>query len=134
MHEFSIAAAIVESVQAFADKQQATRILAVRLTIGEFTHLEHDQLRFCYESITTGTLLEGSTLEIETTDAAVRCPDCGYAGPPKYWDDALAVGLVPTLQCPECGKAAQPAEGHECAIKTVKFARDAESDIKQPAA
>jgi len=134
MHEFSIAAAIVESVQAFAEKQQASRIIEVRLTIGEFTHLEHDQLRFCFESITRATVLEGSTLEIETTDAAVRCPHCGYAGPPKYWEDALSVALVPTLQCPTCGKAAESAEGHECAIKTVKFAREAESDIEEPAA
>jgi len=41
---------------------------------------------------------------------------------------------VPTLQCPECGKAAEPAEGHECAIKTIKFVRDDESDFEEPAA
>jgi hydrogenase nickel incorporation protein HypA/HybF len=135
MHEFSIAAGLLESLQAFAEKQQAAKILEVRLTIGEFTHIEHDQLRFCYESITRcSTLLEGSVLEIQTAGAAVRCPHCGYAGPPKYWEDALSVTLIPTLQCPTCGKATQPAEGHECAIKTVKFIRDAESHIEQPAA
>jgi hydrogenase nickel incorporation protein HypA/HybF len=96
--------------------------------------VRHEQLRFCFESITRGTLLEDAALEIETSDAAVRCPHCGYAGPPKYWDGALSSVLVPTLQCPTCGKAAEPAEGHECAIKTVKFARDDDSYIEEPAA
>ena len=134
MHEFSIAAAIVESVQGFAEKQRASRIIEVRLTIGEFTHVEQEQLRFCFEAITKDTVLEGAALEIESSDAAVRCPHCGYAGPPKYWDGALASMPVPTLQCPACGKAAEPAEGHECAIKTVKFAREDDSAFKETAA
>jgi len=134
MHEFSIASAIVESVLGFAEKQRAARIVEVRLTIGEFTHIEQEQLRFCFHAITKETVLEDSALEIETSDAAVRCPHCGYAGPPKYWEGALSAALVPTLQCPECGKAAEPAEGHECAIKTIKFVRDDESDFEEPAA
>jgi hydrogenase nickel incorporation protein HypA/HybF len=134
MHEFSIAAALVESLENFAANQHASRILEVRLTIGEFTHIEHEQLRFCFQSITRGTVLDEATLEIETSDAAVRCPHCGYAGPPKYWEGALSAALVPTLQCPTCGKAAEPAEGHECAIKTVKFTRDDDADVEEPAA
>jgi hydrogenase nickel incorporation protein HypA/HybF len=130
MHEFSIAASLVESLMAFAEKQRAAQVIEVRLTIGEFTHIEHEQLRFCFQSITTGTLLENSALEIDTSDAAVRCPHCGYAGPPKYWDGALEGALVPTLQCPECGKSAEPAEGHECTIKTVKFTREDEPEYE----
>jgi len=125
-----MAAAIVENLLAFAEKQRAAKILEVRLIIGEFTHIEQEQLRFCFQSITQGTAIEDSALAIETSDAAVRCPHCGYAGPPKYWEDALAVALVPTLQCPRCGKAAEPAEGHECAIKTVKFTRNDDSDTE----
>jgi len=131
MHEFSIASSIVESVLAFAEKQRAARIVEVRLTIGEFTHIEQEQLRFCFQAITKDTVLEDSTLEIETSDAAVRCPHCGYAGPPKYWEGALSAALVPTLQCPACGKAAEPAEGHECAIKTVRFSREADSNFEE---
>jgi hydrogenase nickel incorporation protein HypA/HybF len=135
MHEFSIAASIVENVEAFAEKQRASRVLEVTLLIGEFTHLERDQLRFCFESITReNPMLEGALLEIESSDAAVRCPHCGYAGPPKYWDGALAGTSVPTLQCPGCGKTAEPAEGHECAIKAVKFVTGDEIDCEEPVA
>lgn len=128
MHELSIASAIVESVLDFAEKQHATRVIAVRLAIGEFTHIEAEQVRFCFQAIAKGTVLEEAVLEIERADAAVQCRHCGYAGPPKYWDGALAGTLVPTLQCPTCGKTAEPAEGQECSIKTVKFAREEESN------
>jgi len=136
MHEFSIAADIVENLLAFAQKQRASRVIEVRLTIGEFTRIEHEQLRFCFHAITRETPLQDTALEIDTSDAAVRCPHCGYAGPPKYWDGALNDTQVPTLQCPVCGQAAEPADGHECAIRTVKFARedDSDLDLHQPAA
>lgn len=134
MHEFSIASAIVENVLAFAQVQRAARIIEVRLEIGEFTHIEQEQLRFCFQAITKETLLEDAALEIETPDAAVRCPHCGYAGPPKYWDGALSGALVPTLECPDCGKAAEPAEGQDCAIKTIRFTRDEDIDAEEPAA
>jgi len=124
MHEFSIASSIVENLLSLAAEQRVAKFLEVRLTIGEFTHIEAEQLRFCFHSITKDTVLEDAALEIETSDAAVRCPHCGYAGPPQYWDGALSATLVPTLQCPECGRAAEPAEGHECSIKAVKFVRN----------
>jgi hydrogenase nickel incorporation protein HypA/HybF len=128
MHEFSIATSIVESVLETVERERASKVLEVRLVIGEFTHLEPEQLRFCFQSIVRGTLLEDAVLEIESSDAAVRCPHCGYAGPPKYWDGALSSVLVPTLQCPECGKAAEPAEGHECTIRAIKFTREEEKE------
>jgi hydrogenase nickel incorporation protein HypA/HybF len=123
VHEFSIAASIVESVLAFAAAQEAAKVLCVRITLGELTHIEAEQLSFCYESITKETPLDGSTLEIETAAARVRCLSCSYAGPPKYWDGALGFAAVPTLQCPDCGKTTEILEGEECAIKTVKFTR-----------
>lgn len=124
MHELSIASALMEKVLAFAEEQRATRVLVVRVALGELTHLQRDQLCFCYEAITKQTPIEGSTLEIETVAARVRCPHCRYEGPPRYWNEALAALAVPTLQCPECGKMVEPIQGHDCAIKTVKFARE----------
>jgi len=123
MHEFSIAASIVESVLEFASKQRLAEVLSVRLAIGELTQIEGEQLSFCYEAITKGTPIEGSTLEIETLEARVQCAACSYCGPPKYWDEALCFAAVPTLQCPNCGEAVEIVEGQDCAIKTVKFVR-----------
>jgi hydrogenase nickel incorporation protein HypA/HybF len=123
MHEFSIVTSVVESVLEFAAKQRLAQVISVRLAIGEFTHIESEQLNFCYESITKGTAIEGSMLEIEKLDGCVQCNDCGYHGPPKYWDDALCFAAVATLQCPNCGQTVEVIEGHECEIKAVKFVR-----------
>ena len=121
MHELSIAASLVESVLEFVEAHPGGNVLAVRMAVGELTCVDADQLCFCYESVTTETVLEGSTLEIETMPAMVRCRFCEYAGIPKYWEDALAGMRVATLECPECGKATQAIQGHECAIKSIKY-------------
>jgi len=98
----------------------------VRLAIGEFSHVEAEQLRFCYAAITEQTPIQDSVLEIEAVEAIVRCGKCSYHGPPKYWDDALAVGPIPTLQCPNCGAAVEATEGNDCAIQSIRFATEDE--------
>lgn len=65
------------------------KIHEVRLTIGELSGIEHQQLRFCHQLITKETPLEGSTPKIDKTEALVKCPHCSYRGRPKYWDDIL---------------------------------------------
>ena len=120
MHELSIAASIVESVLEFVTARQIECVRAVRLAVGELTCVQHDQLRFCYESLAGQTQIGGSSLEIELVPAEVRCPHCQYEGAPRYWDEALAGDLVPTLQCPNCGKATEAVRGHECAIRSIQ--------------
>jgi hydrogenase nickel incorporation protein HypA/HybF len=124
MHELSIASAVVESVLAFVAERSVKRVLAVRLAIGEFSHVEAEQLRFCYMAITQETPMQDSALEIEKVEAVVCCKYCSYSGRPKYWDDALSAAPVPTLQCPSCGGVVEPVEGNDCAIKSVRFATD----------
>ena len=123
MHEFSIAASLVEKLSEFVGENPDKRIFEVRLEIGELSHIEHDQLRFCYESITKETPLEGSSLKIDKVEAFVECPHCSYRGRPKYWDDILAGAPVVTFQCPSCGKTVGETQGKECAIKSVKFSQ-----------
>jgi hydrogenase nickel incorporation protein HypA/HybF len=121
MHELSIASTLVESVLEFAESPPPKKILKVLLQVGELSCIESEQLQFCYASITKETVLEDSSLEIERIGAEVACPHCRYAGPPNYWEDALAAGRIPTLQCPRCGKAAEATEGHDCTIRTIRY-------------
>ena len=64
MHEFSIASSIVENVLELAERERASKVLEVRLVIGEFTHIEGEQVRFCFEAIVQGTALEGAVLVV----------------------------------------------------------------------
>ena len=122
MHELSVASAVVEKVLEFVSAHSVKKVLAVRLAIGELSHIEADQLRFCYAAITEQTPIQDSVLEIETVEAVVQCERCRYRGRPKYWDDALSVGPIPTMECPNCGAAVEIAEGNDCAIKSIRFA------------
>ena len=126
MHEFSIATQILESVLEFAEARPSEEVLKVRLEIGELMCVEAEQLRFCYDSIKTGTALENSCLEIAFAPAVVKCPHCQYEGPPKYWEGVLAEASIATLQCPQCGKAAAAIAGHDCAIKSIQLRRQEE--------
>ena len=121
MHELSIASTLVESVLDFANSPPPKKVLKVLLQIGEMTCVEPEQLQFCYEAVTKETEIEDSTLEIERVPAQVACPHCGYAGAPKYWEDALAAAPVVTLQCPTCGKAVETINGHDCTIRTIRY-------------
>ena len=120
MHEFSIAASLVETVSQFANSRQIEQIRLIRLALGELTCIQTDQLRFCFQALTKQTALEDSKLEIETVRAEVQCPKCSYHGPAKYWDEALGYS-IPTLQCPDCGGAAEAILGHECAIRSIQY-------------
>jgi hydrogenase nickel incorporation protein HypA/HybF len=124
MHELSIASAVVDRVLEFLDAHEAKKLLTVRLAIGELSHVEADQLRFCYTAITQETAMENSTLEIERVAAVVKCPSCSYRGRPKYWEDALCASPIPTLECPDCRGVVEPVEGNDCAIKTLQFVKD----------
>jgi hydrogenase nickel incorporation protein HypA/HybF len=121
MHELSIASGLVEKLLQFSSENPNKKIIEVRLAVGEFSHIESEQLRFCYTAVITETPLDGSTLSIEKVEAMVQCPHCSYRGRPKYLDDLISEKPVATLQCPACGKAAQAIEGEECAIKSVKY-------------
>jgi hydrogenase nickel incorporation protein HypA/HybF len=126
MHEFSIASGVVETVLAFAESHRVRKVVEVRMVVGELTCVEAEQLKFCFEAITNDSALEGAALEIEVAHAAVRCPHCGYEGPPKYWDGALSAASVPTLECPQCAQATEPTAGHDCSIKSIKYVCDSD--------
>jgi len=132
MHELSIASAVVDSVLEFVAERSVKRVLTVRLAVGELSHVEEEQLRFCYMAITQETPMQDSALEIEKVPAMVRCARCEYSGRPKYWDDALSVAPIPTLECPNCGGAVEAVEGNDCAIQSIRFATE-NNDLAIPA-
>jgi hydrogenase nickel incorporation protein HypA/HybF len=121
MHELSIASGLVEKLLEFCAQNPDRAVLEVCLELGELSHIDPGQLRFCYESISKETPLDGSILTIAKLPALVNCPHCAYHGRPDYWENALAIAPVITMRCPRCGKAVEADQGHECAIKSVRL-------------
>jgi hydrogenase nickel incorporation protein HypA/HybF len=105
LHEFSTAVGVVETIIDVAKKNNATRIKRVDLVVGEFSMLNHDQLKFSFEIASEGTLAEKAELIIETQKGQIDCQKCGFNGSVETQDkevDHLVVDLKNIFECPKC--------------------------------
>lgn len=120
MHELSVATSLVESLTEVAMKKSATKVIEVELKVGKLRLLSLDQLRFSYEILSKGTLLEGSKLSIEETPGSVRCLNCTYSEMIESKDPSYHFGL-PQMRCPRCGADLVVEGGDECLISRVRM-------------
>ena len=92
MHEMSIAASMLEAVQAESARHGA-HVMAVGLKIGELSGVDSESLRFCFDALVVDTTLAPLTLNIERMPWRNRCRHC-------------AQDFVVTeyrTECPHCG-------------------------------
>jgi len=124
MHEFSVTSQIVEAILNEAGKHDAKKVIEVHLDIGKLTFLGLEQVRFSYEVLVKGTIMEGSKLYIQEKDGIVKCDSCGYEGNFQYEDDPMYHIPTPTLHCPKCEETVEIVGGRECTIRDVKLLID----------
>lgn len=74
MHEMSITRNIVSIVSEHARERKVTR---VRLEVGKLSAVIPEAIRFCFDVVSKGTVLEGATLEIIELPGRARCRACG---------------------------------------------------------
>ncbi len=107
MHELAIAESVVSTVLARTADRPVT---VVRLRVGRLVGVVPDAMTFCFELATTGTALEGATLEIEVTPGRARCRSCQ--------DDFALADAV--LLC-RCGSAdVEVLAGRDLAVQSVE--------------
>jgi hydrogenase nickel insertion protein HypA len=121
MHEYYITVQIVKAVLDEAQKHNSKRVSEVHLTLGRFTLLGTEQVRFWYKVLVDETIIKGSKLCIEEKNGEVLCRNCEYKGPIKLEDDPVYHILFPTLRCPKCGSLTEIVGGRECTVKSVKL-------------
>ncbi len=119
MHEFSVMSQIVDAIMEEAKKREASKIEGVTIELGEFTMLGEEQMRFSFEVLSKGTMMEDATLVFRTTDGEIEC-ECGFRGGMSPSDDA-AHGSTLILECPKCGGAAAIVGGRECVIRDIRM-------------
>jgi hydrogenase nickel incorporation protein HypA/HybF len=73
VHELAITESLVAVV---TERLPGKKVTCVQLEIGALSGVVSDSLRFCFDLVTEGTALEGSTLEITETPAWCRCHAC----------------------------------------------------------
>jgi hydrogenase nickel incorporation protein HypA/HybF len=121
MHEYTITSSIVESVLDLANKQGSKKVKEVHLTIGKLRVLSIDQVKFCYDVLAKGTILEGSKLIVEETTGRLRCSQCSYCAEFNPDSDPSFHFGVPPLTCPQCGNALTIEGGDELVITRVRM-------------
>ncbi len=83
MHELAITEQLVASAATHAQGRPVAR---VKLQIGQLSGVLADAVRFCFDACTSGTALEGASLEIEEPPGQLKCLDCGavFRAPTLY--------------------------------------------------
>jgi len=94
MHEMGIAAEVARIAGEEAERAGATRIVGLRLQVGQWSGVEVESLRFALEVLGEGTLLAGCRVEIEPVEPTFACRACGGTYPGKGHFEP----------CPHCGK------------------------------
>ena len=93
MHEISITQNILDDVEQSLSNAQYSKVINIKIKVGEFTALDPTSLQFCYKALTTGTKFENTELLIEIIPLVGYCNNCNKE---LHIDNFLFV-------CGECG-------------------------------
>lgn len=111
MHEFGLTQAVVETSIASAREAGASRVTAIRLTVGELTQVVDEAMAFAFDVLAKGTMCEGAELAIDFVAPRSRCLDCGA----EFAHDALH------RRCPACDSPfTQVLVGRELEIASIE--------------
>ncbi|TAN51220.1 MAG: hydrogenase maturation nickel metallochaperone HypA [Rhodospirillales bacterium] len=103
MHEMSLADGVVRLIEDQAAQHGFSKVLVVRLEIGELAHVDPDAISFCFEAVARGSKAEGARLEIVRKHGLVWCFACMNQVAIKAWGEP----------CPQCGGFDLKAESGE---------------------
>jgi hydrogenase nickel incorporation protein HypA/HybF len=113
MHELSIAHSIVTIVEeALGPSPQVVK--TVRLRLGPLSGVVRDALEFSFSVATSGTRLEGASLDFIEDPLEVHCDACGTVGPPES---------LQRFRCRVCGApAGKVVSGQSLEVEQVEVA------------
>lgn len=128
MHEFSIAAQILDNARQHVDNNDAVRVERLEIEVGEASHVNPRQLATCMDAAKSGTVAAAAEVVIETAPPTAEC-DCGWAGEPAEIPDALA--YAPSLTCPECDAPIELAGGDSCRLMSLTVTDEPAPEIQR---
>ncbi len=76
MHELSIIAGLMETVEALAKDHEAKEVTGIRIRVGILSGVVADLLDSAFEAYKKGTIAERAILEIEKVPFKIRCKSC----------------------------------------------------------
>lgn len=107
-----IASSVLDAVRTEAGRYPGSRPSRVGLRLGEWSGVDVESLRFCFEALISGSDLAGLQLEIDYRPRRNRCERCGAEFAVEHYEAG----------CPECRSEATTAiSGAELDIAYVEL-------------
>lgn len=117
MHELALATSVIEYAQNVAGEHGLAKICEFRLEVGDMTHIDPWQLRYCLSMVIKGTIAEGAKIHIRRRKAALKCRACGRTSGLKL---LKSIGDF-ELKCPRCGSQdVEIDKGRELTLTRIK--------------
>src|SRR5512134_3521111 len=101
MHESGLTEDLFTHAMQHAHEANARRVVSVRVIIGALSDATPESIRFYFDSLATGTIAEGASLEFDQSPGRAHCAACGH--------DVIIDELYST--CPDCGAFALQITG-----------------------
>lgn len=101
MHEMGIVSSVLDAVRTEAGRYPGSRPSRVGLRVGEWSGVDRESLRFCFEALVVDSDLDGLQLQIDYRERRNRCENCSAE---------FAVENYET-RCPQCGSETTTAIG-----------------------
>ena len=76
MHERSLVQALLKQVHTLQTERGAERVVAVRVSVGEFSGVEADLFRSAFTELVEGSPICGALLELCEVPLEARCQSC----------------------------------------------------------
>jgi len=110
MHEFSIAASLLQMVQEHATERGADRVLSVEVRIGERSGVEIELLKSAWSLVRERTSCQEVALTVTFVEACWKCARCRRE---------ISRGAL--LACPACGEPARLETGDEILLSRIEM-------------
>lgn len=114
MHELSITESLLNTACEYAEKNQAKRVTALNLVIGELSGVIDESVQFYWDMISENTVCEKAILKFEKKNAMMHCAECEN-------EFKLEGELMP---CPKCGSMnLKVLSGREFMLDSIEIER-----------
>lgn len=116
MHEFAICENLIDLINSemmkLANLNKNVKLKEVKIQIGALRQIIPDYLKFAYKTLTNGTYLFESELNIYVIPIKITCKNCGFNG---------TLGNF-KYQCPECNsKSIDLLNGKELFVESIEI-------------